>query len=82
MWNRIGEQGGLILAPALTPDNKKISEFLGIRILQAYYFLLLNVNLVCNPVDLSLPMQLFEQLCRRDTGKKKKGKGGKGKKKK
>ena len=32
-------------------------------------------------VDLSLPMQLFEQLCRRDTGKKKKGKG-KGKKKK
>ena len=52
-----GEAGGQILAAALTPDNKKISEFL---------------------VDLSLPMALFEQLSRRDTGKK----GKKGKKKK
>lgn len=60
MWNRIGEAGGLVLAPALTSDNKRISEFL---------------------VDLSLPMPLFEQLCRRDSGKKKKGKGKKGKKK-
>ncbi len=29
MWNRIGEAGGLVLAPALTSDNKRISEFLG-----------------------------------------------------
>ena len=58
MWNRIGEAGGLILATALTSENKKISEFL---------------------VDLSLPMPLFEQLSRRDTGKK--GKKGKSKNK-
>jgi Ran GTPase-activating protein (RanGAP) involved in mRNA processing and transport len=28
LYNRIGEAGALVLAPALTPENKKIGEFL------------------------------------------------------
>jgi Ran GTPase-activating protein (RanGAP) involved in mRNA processing and transport len=57
MFNRIGEQGALILAQALTPENKKITEFL---------------------VDITIPLPLFEKICRKGGGKK----GKKGKKKK
>lgn len=61
LFNRIGNGGASVLKPALTSENKKITEFL---------------------VDISIDLELFREIFRRETGgKKKKGKKG-GKKKK
>jgi hypothetical protein len=61
MLYAIGNEGALVLKPALGSDNKRVVEFL---------------------VDISIDVDLFKEVFRRDAGGKKKGKGGGGKKKK